>query len=243
MTNHESEDLVIRLAPRTLLSCACLAIAAIVALNLARTIPGLSGNADLSRLVSLDAETSLGTAYAMLQLAVCASGAVLVGWVLRRRGLPWAGHWVAVGILLLVAAAEEIVALHERAGGEVRDALDTGGPLHFAWVIPGTIVAAALVVIFWRFVGALPSAVRSLVVIAAGTFVIGAIGAEMVGGWIVDTHGRDNPGYVMANTTEEALELLGVALFGYATARYLVEQVDPVWMTTAARDPVPRTDR
>jgi len=240
MAGTEPGDLILRLAPRALLRGACIVIVVLVGLNLARALPGPSADRQLWLTFSLDSESSLGTLYAVVQLAACAVGALVVAWVLRRRGLPWAGHWTALAVLLALVMADEVLALHEWVGTEIGDALDTGGPLHYAWVIPGTVVVAALVVTFWRFVAALPLPIRVLVVAAAGTFIVGAIGFEMVSAWIVDTHGRDNPGQVLAYTAEETLELVGVAVLGYATARYLAEHLDPVWLTTASADPPAR---
>src|SRR5687768_9580440 len=49
----------------------------------------------------------------------------------------------------------------------------------------------------------------------------GALGMELVGGFLTDTGGQATLAYLDATTTEESLEMLGVVIFIYALLDYI----------------------
>lgn len=227
---------MVHLAPRVLLRISLIVILALVLIDLLRGLADPTDFGELYRIFSLDSERSIGTLYAVLQLAACATGALLTGWLLRRRRLPWSTHWTAMGVLLGIAMLDEKVSLHELGGDELADTLDTTGPLYFAWVAPATVVVLVLGIVFLRFVLALPATIRTLAIAAAAVYVTGALGFESLGGWVIDTEGgSDTRSYVLLYVIEETLELVGVALLGYAIARFLQEHQEPLWATTGPR--------
>lgn len=237
MNGHAGGDphhaVVIRFDPTSAFRAACVVIAALVLMSVLADLTTSSMESTVWKAASLDSESSLATVYAILQVGTCAAAAFLVSFVLRRRGRPWAGHWFAVGLLLVAVAVEEQVGWHETLSHKLTDAWDTSGLLRFAWVLPGVVVVGLLTVVFLRFVVALPPPIRGLVVAAASVYVAGAVGVEMFSGLADDGRVSLSTAWVALTTLEETLELLGVALMGYAIGRYLTQFAGPVTVTTA----------
>ena len=55
---------------------------------------------------------------------------------------------------------------------------------------------------------------------------MGAIGFELIGGLQADVHGSKNLTYALITTTEELLEMLGIALFIYALNQHINVRFD-----------------
>ena len=58
-------------------------------------------------------------------------------------------------------------------------------------------------------------------------FVTGALGLEMIGGIIAVDSGMDSVAFVIGTTIEELLEMVGMAVFIFALARYRATIPDP----------------
>ena len=116
----------------------------------------------------------------------------------------------------------------------MREAYGLGGPLYYGWVIPGGLFVLALAVCLFGFIRSLPGRTRLLFILAAGVFLTGALGVEMVSGWWADPHGEDNLVYALIISVEECCEMLGVAIFIYALYQRLLGQVRELRLTTAA---------
>ena len=235
MAPSPNPGVIIRLNPRVILRCACATIAVLALVSVLDDLLSPSTSNVYWRVASLESERSLATAYAVLQLAGCAAAAFVAGYALRRGDRPWARHWYAAGVLLAFVAADEHIGLHESVSEEMHDRWDTGGILRYPWVLPAVVVVVVLVVVFLPFVRALPRPVRTLVFAAAVVYLVGAVGFEVIGGLVDDDTKDLTTAFIVATTTEETLELVGVALMGYAVTRYLAEFVEPVSLTTAER--------
>jgi hypothetical protein len=87
----------------------------------------------------------------------------------RRVGDRDARHWAALAAVLSLLSVDEAASLHERLGGPAAEVLGDalGGALHFAWVVPGVVLALVVGLAFLRFVLRLPPSTRRLVVAAA----------------------------------------------------------------------------
>ena len=67
--------------------------------------------------------------------------------------------------------------------------------------------------VFRKFIQSLPATTRIMFILAGSIYVGGAIGMEMVGGYIADTYGFNTFAYGMAARIEELLEMLGILIF------------------------------
>lgn len=124
--------------------------------------------------------------------------------------------WLVLAVTFCFLAVDESVALHERLIQPVRQWLDVGGYLFFAWVIPyaaavailGAFVAAPLWSLGWRY--------RLLFGAAGLAYLGGAIGIEMIGArYFEANHEQVDLAYRLFQTLEECLEFAGLIVLVY----------------------------
>lgn len=124
--------------------------------------------------------------------------------------------WLLLSLVFCGLAVDEAVLIHERMIGPVRDRLDLGGYLFFAWVVPyslGVAVLACLVALpIWR----LGWRYRMLFGIAGMTYLGGAIGVEMLSAHYYETNREQvDLYYRLFQTAEEFLEFAGLIVLVY----------------------------
>lgn len=167
---------------------------------------------DISRnTVNVDAEASLPAWASSAGLLTAAAMMVSIAHGADR----WRKHWLGLAILFVALSIDEAVSLHEKSIEPLRNGFDLGGAFFFAWVVPAGVAVAILALILWRFVWALEPSVRWILLMAAGVYLGGALGMELVGGSIADSRGQRNATYVTVVTIEELLEMAGIAIFLY----------------------------
>lgn len=172
----------------------------------------------------LDRENTLPSWYSSMTLLSCATLLALIAMLKRRRGERFFAHWALLAVTFVYLAIDESVSLHEILIVPLRRRLDLGGPLYFAWVIPGSIAVAAFALTYLNFLRHLPRRTALLFLAAGATFVGGALGIELIGGALADAEGLHSLRYTLAMTSEEVCEMLGVTLFVYALLDYLRTQ-------------------
>lgn len=128
----------------------------------------------------------------------------------RLTELRWkilAGIFVYLGI-------DEFVCIHELLTTPTKQVLGgTGGFLHFAWVIPYSMLALCVALYYTPFLCALPRRIRHLFILSGGLYIGGAIGFEMIGSRLAFIHGGETLAYAFVYTVEELLEMTGLVLF------------------------------
>ena len=189
----------------------------------------------LVRLFALDEERNVPTWYSSMTLLACSALLALAAANARSRADRWWRHWAALAIIFLYISMDEAATIHELSIDPLHDLLGIGGLLRWAWVVPGIVFVAVLAVAYLKFLSALPTPTRRLFVTAAVLFASGALVVEMLSGWWFDQYGHLNMGYVLFWTTEETLEMSGVAVFLYALLRHLGEQADAFLVSFAGR--------
>jgi hypothetical protein len=170
----------------------------------------------------LDAEKNPPAPFAAFLLFLSAVLSALVAHS-ERRG-KWVRHWQLLAIGFLVMSIDEAFSFHEKLIESTRRMLGDDYPLifHFAWVVPGMALVAALAVAFLGFLRALPASTRRRYVVAALTYLGGAVGMEMIGGRYYALYGSDFPQSLIA-IAEEGMEMIGVCIFIHATLRHLAD--------------------
>jgi len=128
----------------------------------------------------------------------------------------WRWHWNVLVIIFVILSLDETARLHELSMGTIRKALDVSGMLYFAWVVPAAVLLFIFAVFYARFVLALPDRTRRLFVLAGCIYVAGAMGGEMIGGaYFSGNHEQSDLTYALITSTEETLEMVGLAVFFY----------------------------
>jgi hypothetical protein len=189
---------------------AALLAATLAASLLARAVFGPLDLALAEELLRVDDEQTLPALLHAALLAGTAGLWWLVGVLEDRHGRGGGRTWRLVGVLFVLLALDESLALHEEVTDRLGDSLGTSGLLTFAWVIPGAVGVAVLAALLLPRVWAQPRGRRRALLLAAALYVGGAIGVEMAGGAEADANGMDTALYTALVHVEEGLEGAGL---------------------------------
>ena len=148
---------------------------------------------------------------------------LLLGFQTGVPGIKNRTKWKVLGGLFLFLAFDEAIQIHEVISQGLRNNLGDQLPgfLHYAWVIPYALLVVVAVLYFFSFIWNLPSRLRNLIFLAGFVYVFGALGLEVVESYIDTNMGTDNLLYKFLVTTEEAMEMLGIAIICYAFSLHL----------------------
>lgn len=173
-------------------------------------------------LFAVTSEQNVPTWYAVALLTATAVAMVAVGALTPRADRRTRTSWFVVAAVLVALSVDELASLHERLGAYGAGLVgDAGGLLHFAWVVPGALVALVPVTAVLVLARRLPRRVAVELVAGLGLFLAAAFGLEMVGGLVLDLAG-DGHLYALTAAVEELVEMLGVVVMLHATTRMLV---------------------
>lgn len=173
-------------------------------------------------LVDMSREWNLPSLYSGALIFTNAIALGATGWrLLQARRDGWVS-WCFLAAVFVYLSIDETVGIHEHLTGVTRDALHiTGGPLYFAWVVPGIVFALTVFVLSLRFLGRLDQASRLRMMAAGAIYIGGAVGLEMLGGWrwLAVGGALSDPLYILLFTGEETLEIAGMSLMLYAVLK------------------------
>jgi hypothetical protein len=180
------------------------------------------------RLFDVNSEGNVPSWFSSMLLMGGAVLAALLAALVRRGGGRDAGYWAGLAVVLSLLSLDEVAALHERLGGPAAGVLggSTRGALHFAWIVPGGVLALGVGLAFLGFVVRLPPGIRRLVVAAAAMYLTAAVGLEALGGVVLEAQG-DRASYLLVTAAEEGLEMAASVLFLYAAMRMLHLRPEP----------------
>jgi len=181
-------------------------------------------------LFDFDTEGNIPTLYSSFALIFCSLLLALIASTHKKQNSSYY-QWIGLSIIFLFISIDEIAEIHERLIVPVRESLNTSGLLYFAWVIPYGVFLGVFVIAYFRFLMSLSKRIKNLFVASGITFVIGAIGFELLGGRHSDLNGEDNLTYSLIYTCEEFLEMLGIVIFIYALLIYLAKQFKPLTLS------------
>ena len=192
-------------------------------------------------LLDLNEERSIGTFYSVVELMACAAVLLVLSLAARRREARWRGDalwWLGLGVLFVFMSADEGLALHEVLMFHVRKSLHASGILYYAWVIPYMGLVLVVVLLYVRFLLRLPRGIAIRFVIAGAVYVGGALGLEMVAGYLVETRGYGECSFPLEveYLVEETMEMLGAAYFVTSLLRYIELGGQPLQLTLSIPD-------
>ena len=237
MTAQSTNPMRIVLAPASILrvlaictvALVCTHFAAIAALRQIDPIehPGIAA---LAGKFLLDSEMNVPTLFQSFGLLFCGILLAAVAVVARKSQPLDTVYWIALSVLFCAMSIEEVCGFHELLIFPLRERLGLHGVFYFAWVIPGLLMVMTVGLLFLRFLLRLPLRTRLLFILAAGIYVGGAIGMEMIGGILAEQtqfkgsfadQSQASIAYLLAATVEELLEIAGVAIFAYSLLDWL----------------------
>ena len=126
--------------------------------------------------------------------------------------------------IFLFLAIDEACSIHELSIPLLRGAINAEGILYFTWVVPAFFLLGIFLITFRKFVFSLPVKTKTLFILAGFVYVGGALGMELVGGYLADTSGY-NTVYGLASSIEEILEMLGIVIFIHGLLSYVQSQL------------------
>ena len=106
----------------------------------------------LRLILDVDDERNVPTWFSSALLLMVAASLWRVAAAWRGEGRAHASRWSMLALAALAMSAEEVVGLHERTIVPLRTALGSGGPLYYAWVVPGAAIAACVGVLSRRLI-------------------------------------------------------------------------------------------
>lgn len=229
----------IRLEParlvRALAAIAVLLTLAHVVLALVKAFTGHDHVFGLVRLFDLDRERNIPSFFSGCLFLLNALLMGLVAKIVPRSASRTI--WLFFAGLFVFLAFDELFGVHERLTRPVRQALHTSGLLYYAWVlvyIPAVVLLAFVFVPVWR---RLDRPVRSRLTLAAGTYLAGAVGVEIVAGAYREAVGpRWSLTYGILVAIEESLEMAGLILLTHSLLSLLKRKAGGLLIVIEERD-------
>ena len=208
---------------RILWIAAAILLAASIAVN---TLGGVTGDYRIHGVVplfDLDSERNIPTAASMLLILFASLLLGLVAYIRHQTKESDIRYWTLLSAGFLYMALDEGLCVHERLINPCRTLLGGGnlGVLHFAWVLPGILVVAIVGISFLKFTLSLPASTKRNFLIAAFLYLGGAIGFELIGGFLSESYSENSFIYRLSTTVEEGLEIVGMIWFIRALLQYL----------------------
>ena len=184
-------------------------------------VGGYDNQFGMQRQLDLRSENNISTWYASTALLLAACLLAMIGFSKKRIGDRYTRHWIGLAVIFLFLSLDEAASLHEMTAAPLRNALHTTGYLYYAWVIPGSIAAMTIGLMYLGFLRGLPSQTRTLCLIAGTLYVGGAVGMEMLEGKQATFFGDQTVMYAIMVGVEESFEMLGVVVLVYALTSYM----------------------
>ena len=177
---------------------------------------------DWMDLFNLDRELNFPTWYSALMLGFCAILLKIIAVGKKQQGDRYTKDWQLLSVIFCWLAIDEVVSIHEiLIIPEVSEALNLPWFLHSMWVIPGFVFVVWFGKRYSKFVRHLPSNSRRHFIIAACTYIGGALIMEMLGSHFAESIGQQHIVYALIATVEELLEMIGIVLFIRALLYYV----------------------
>ena len=178
----------------------------------------------ISHYFNFDQEANFPSLYSALALGFCSYLLAIISIVKKAQKARYAKHWKTLSLIFVFLAVDEACSIHELFIPVLRGAMNAKGIFYFTWVVPAFFLLIIFLIAFRNFILNLPKKTKTLFVLAGIVYVAGALGMELVGGYIADTIGY-NTFYGMASTVEELLEMLGIVIFVNGLLSYIQSQL------------------
>lgn len=172
-------------------------------------------------LFDVDREANLPTLFSTFLLLFSTLLLFAIAAVWKKQAPSSHQYWSGLGWVFLFLTVDEAIQIHEPLIDPLRSVLQATGVWFYTWVLPYGIALVLLTLFYFRFFLQLPPRTRGLMALAAGMYIGGALGLEMIGGWYLDLNQGKNLLYGLLTTLEESLEMFGSIMLIYALMDYL----------------------
>lgn len=176
-------------------------------------------------LFSLDMEGNIPTRFSSGLLVAASLLFLMIYRVKKRTDKKYVIHWLILSIVFALMGLDESVQLHEQTSQFLRSYVKG---LHFAWVIPGSLMVIIFAITYLKFFLNLDPRWKKLFFLSAVIYLSGALGMEIIGNYYQNGYGQNNLGYIFITNIEETLEFCGLIMLLYSQSSYLKE-LGPVY--------------
>ena len=142
----------------------------------------------------------------------------------RENEKRYKNHWLILSLFFLFLCFDEFASIHE----ELMPPMSTRFSGYFSewlpygWVVPYSILALVIVILFLKFVFSLPVKTRNLILLSGAIYVLAAVGCEIIEGYYFKVDGENSFYIKLFIIIEEIMEMVGIAIFIYALLDYIV---------------------
>ena len=190
------------------------------ALKFARFELDVDQTRDAERWLDVDREAAIPAWFASsLLLAAAVATASL------NRSAPQSVRsrfWPFLACVLVGLSLDESISVHEEISEQLDQILDIGGPLRYAWVIPGALFAACVALASRGALRKLPRPTARLILLGGCLYVGGAVGLELLDSQLSDASQVPRLASAAEASVEELLEMLGMSVYLFGVLAYLV---------------------
>ncbi len=220
------------LSPRKVTKLLLSIIALLIVFNLIERVIVYSLNIDsdiqiISQYFNFDRESNIPSLYSALTLGFCSYLLAIISIFKKSKHARFAKHWKSLSYIFAFLAIDEACSIHESLIPIMRGIVNAEGFLYFPWVIPAFFMLIVFLLVFRKFIRALPTKTKTLFILSGFVYVAGALGMELIGGYLADVSGY-NTAYGIASTIEELLEMLGIVLFINSLLSYIQSQLSEI---------------
>jgi hypothetical protein len=178
----------------------------------------------LVRFVDVRAEANLHTWFNVAVLTVAALLHGCVGALARSAGRTW-WPWAVLSLALSALAIDDLASLHEQLEPWGRALGGGGGALHFAWLVPGGVLAVGLAMTAVTTARQLPAAAARWLLGGILALLGAALGAEALGGALLDR--GEEIAYIVVSHVEEFVETVAAGMLLCAAVSVLAIRRGP----------------
>lgn len=178
----------------------------------------------LIKLFHFDAEHNIPSWFSSVLLWTCGLALISVAFIENKKKLRQWLPWLLLGFLFFLLSMDESVALHEWMIIPMREIVRDSNVFYFAWIIPGFIFVILTALLLIPFMLKLPVTTLKIFIISGSVFIIGALGFEMIGGYISSFPKTNSSSldYFMIMTLEELFEMIGLVMFLHGISSFTI---------------------
>lgn len=164
---------------------------------------------------------------------------LLIVWQAARKASRPGLVWLLFSLLFIILGYDELFMIHERLMAPIKNGFNLSGFLHYSWIVGYGVGVLLLTGLFYPVWRKLHRTAKLWFCLSAATYVIGALGIEMLEGKRFEAVGTDQELFTgLLITVQESLEMAGLIMFIYSLLILLQKEynrsaiVIPVGLTT-----------
>lgn len=170
---------------------------------------------------ALDAERSLPSWYENLSMGASAVLLAIVAKLAIENDRQNRVQWWLLAIVFALMSIDAAASFHEISVRPLREGFGLSGIFYYSWVVLAAPIVALLGIYFIPFLLRIPRQTAIGFVLAGTVFVGGALGTELICGYLATTTGIESPQYKAVAALQECMEATGMTIFIVTILRHL----------------------